>query len=297
MWTIKPLGNIIGLAKEKWLIWVSDPRLGKRLKKQWIKRYKDIELKRSDREIIANGVEFILLDNNVDDNCRVGVVEYYQDITLFEQIDFEKPQRWMQIGMMPAKLALTLINIAVWIDAQKKDQTIYDPFMGFGTTNFLVNSIGHNTIGSDIKITAWKDNLKRRNNTHGNKDNKILFFKHDVTHPFNKKFLDSVTSIVTEGWLWPIIKKKIHWNESLTIQKKVLDVYIPFLQNIFDYYETVPTMVFTVPFHVDQPNIIADDIEHFVRKFKHIEIEVIDELYKRKKQYVWRQIIIITPKK
>ena len=35
----------------------------------------------------------------------------YQNIRLYEVIDFEKPGRSMQMGMMPAKLTHTLLNI------------------------------------------------------------------------------------------------------------------------------------------------------------------------------------------
>jgi hypothetical protein len=52
----------------------------------------------------------------------------------------------MNIGMMPSKLALTLINIGIgeYEENKKSDSistTIWDPFCGFGTTNFLVNAL------------------------------------------------------------------------------------------------------------------------------------------------------------
>jgi tRNA G10 N-methylase Trm11 len=69
---------------------------------------------------------------------------------LFEAVDFEKPSAGMGIGMMPSKLALTMINIALAAHQSnhdiKVDYTIYDPFCGFGTTNFLANAHEHNTI-------------------------------------------------------------------------------------------------------------------------------------------------------
>jgi hypothetical protein len=54
----------------------------------------------------------------------------------------------MNIGMMPSKLALTLINIGIGeyeenlkYNIQHSKLTIRDPFCGFGTTNFLVNNL------------------------------------------------------------------------------------------------------------------------------------------------------------
>lgn len=37
----------------------------------------------------------------------------YQDIALYEAIDFDKPVNSMNIGMMPSKLALMMINIGL----------------------------------------------------------------------------------------------------------------------------------------------------------------------------------------
>ena len=41
------------------------------------------------------------------------MVTGYQNINLYEEIDFEKPVNSMQIGMMPSKLAHTMINIGL----------------------------------------------------------------------------------------------------------------------------------------------------------------------------------------
>lgn len=298
-WSIIKMGRVIELWKalpeiiEAGLVWVNEADLWKFIKKKWIRRYKEVELKRSDREIIKNWIELILLDSKVDKNCKIWIVDYYQDISLFEKIDFEKPQRWMQIWMMPSKLALTLINIATWLSWDITEHTVYDPFAWFWTTNLLCNWINHHSIWSDLKITAAKENLKRWSEHYGNKDKKMLFYKHDVMEEFNKSFLDSVTSIVTEWWLWPIIKKRIHANESIIIQKKILEVYMWFLKNVISYFKKVPVIVMTVPYHIDQPNIIASDISDFIRKNPNLEINIVEEVYKRKKQNVWRQIIII----
>jgi len=60
----------------------------------------------TDKEIKNTGKEIINLENG----CY-GIVEQYQNIELYEVVDFEKPKRSMQMGMMPAKLTQILINI------------------------------------------------------------------------------------------------------------------------------------------------------------------------------------------
>ncbi|MBP7848304.1 hypothetical protein KA013_03760 [Patescibacteria group bacterium] len=63
-------------------------------------------------------------------------------------LDFEKPVRGMQIGMMPAKLTQMLVNIGVAQTGKNPGDeiTVYDPFVGFGTTVWIANSLGYHTI-------------------------------------------------------------------------------------------------------------------------------------------------------
>jgi hypothetical protein len=71
-----------------------------------IRRYKLVDIFHTDREIKNKGKEIINLEHGL-----YGIVEHYQDIELYEAIDFGKPGRSMQMGMMPAKLTHIMINI------------------------------------------------------------------------------------------------------------------------------------------------------------------------------------------
>jgi len=127
-----------------------------------IKRFKLTDLLHTDKEVKEQGKEIINIDGKV-----FGIVEDFQNIQLYETIDFQKPFRGMSIGMMPSKLAHILINIAIYHQSlfQKTSSdplTIYDPFCGFGTTNMIANACGFDTIGSDINISQAKHNTKRR---------------------------------------------------------------------------------------------------------------------------------------
>jgi hypothetical protein len=109
----------------------------------------------------------------------------------------------MNIGMMPSKLALTLINIGVGEyesnNTIKHLNTIWDPFCGFGTTNFLANALNHNTIASDINVTSMKQNSKRRpTQSFYNKNGKELILKQDVTEEFKSPLLHHADIIVSE---------------------------------------------------------------------------------------------------
>jgi hypothetical protein len=103
-----------------------------------IRRFKTVDFFHTDKEIKEKGKELINLGDG-----DYGIVEQYQDIGLYETIDFEKPGRSMHMGMMPAKLTHMMINIGLNELAKKQESSIfntqssisiYDPFVGSGTT-------------------------------------------------------------------------------------------------------------------------------------------------------------------
>ena len=108
----------------------------------------------------------------------------------------------MGIGMMPAKLALTMINIALAYHQAnhetKEEYTVYDPFCGFGTTGFLANAHGYQAICSDINGSLTKPNLVWWQTHARHTDHRFTAFKHDATDPITKPFVKHTDIIVTE---------------------------------------------------------------------------------------------------
>ncbi len=234
----KLLGQLGGLIKIGEIVdntALTNPLVGsndinwlKSLKKsKKIQRYKLVFPEHINQEIAKKGEEFL--------NTPFGRIKifHWQPIELYQTIDFEKPLRGMEVGMMPAKLAHIMVNIA---RAQKnllKDWTVYDPFVGFGTTWMIVNWLGWNFIGSDINISMAKVNFKRWQTTPFYQNAKITLFKHDVTKPFTKSFLKNIDTIVTEGWLGPSLRwKRMHSALIDSIFDKVKQVYTSFFENL-----------------------------------------------------------------
>ena len=108
----------------------------------------------------------------------------------------------MGIGMMPAKLTLMMINIALTHHQAtheiQSEYTIYDPFCGFGTTGFLANAHGYHFIGSDLNGSLIKPNLNWWNTHDHHTDHRFTAFKHDATTPITKSFVQHSDVIVTE---------------------------------------------------------------------------------------------------
>lgn len=276
------------------LVGVSSLGLGKQLKRDCgVKRFKLVKSGHVDREVAEAGYELVELGDE-----QIGLVESWQSIDRYSAIDYDKPARGMQVGMMPAKLTHLLLNIA----RAKLDQheaaappvTVYDPFVGFGTTMFVANSKGYHTIGSDLNITPYKQNDKRRTTTRWyDSELKMTHFKHDATTPFVQPFLQHVDMIVTEGRLGPPIKSNQQLQDTAMMEsyvEQIVELYSDFLEQVAaNRDEIVVTMTIPVYLQTELETIkpiIAAATEQWWQS------ELVG-LYQRTGQQVGRQVVTL----
>lgn len=296
-WSIKT-GKVVAekdlqtLLQEVKIIGIQEEAIGKHFKRTiGIRRFKTVKINHTDKEIKEKGKEIINLDNG-----KYGIVEQYQNIPLYESIDFEKPGRSMSMGMMPAKLTHILINI--WIQAttiiQNEPITIYDPFCGSGTTNFLANILGYNTVGSDINITYAQKNLPWRQATpFYNQDTSIDFFTHDITKPIPNN-ISNWSIIITEGRLGPIITKRSNPDDVRKAQQQIQKLYTDFFTNIIKS-DLFPTIICTIPRYIGYDNTHEQLLQTTINSLGY-DRKSISEIYQREDQQVGRKICIVTKK-
>lgn len=277
------------------LIWTNSNQLWSYIKKTYfIKRFKQFDVTKTDLDIKNEWKEIILFWNELDDSTKIWVVMWYQNIWIYEIIDYEKKVRSMSIWMMPAKLTAILINI--WLNEYKnnywnKDSyTIFDTFCWTWTTMMVANYFNTNFIWSDINITPCKANLKWWESTSFfNKENRITLFKHDMNNAFSKNFLQYVDIIVSEWWLWPIVSQNINKKDLEKNLAQISALYDNFLANCSNYFKNT-VLVLTLPIYTDYEDYW---ISYFQNKFPKLKTRFVQEIYKRKWQNVWRQIVII----
>lgn len=296
-WTIYTNEKLSNLKNIKNDIAVETKELWSHLKKQitTIKRFKISDLTHTDLEIKNNGTEIINIDN-----INYGIVEGYQNIALYEAIDFGKPVGWMNIGMMPSKLALTLVNIGIGEyenTSKKKNQnlTIWDPFCWFGTTNYLVNHLWYNTIASDINVTSMKQNSKRRSTqSFYNQTGKELILKHDVKDEFKSPLLRHADIIVSEWWLGHVVTSRTAPFETNIYAQEVKELYTSFSKNLTELAKSNGkwlTLVITIPVWLKYEISVSDNIiEEFTKLWR--TSRLVTQPYSREKQLVGRQILI-----
>ena len=306
---ISTLGGIIkagSIVKEKDLpevlkdvkiIGIKEIANGKHLKQTiGIKRFKTVDFFHTDKEIKEKGMELINLWNG-----DYGRVEWYQNIPLYETIDFDKPARSMQMGMMPAKLTHMMINI--WLNALMQRETwnmerpiIYDPFVWSGTTWFLANTLDYEFIGSDINISYVEQNAKWRAKTpFANAKSDFQIFQHDITTPLTNKIdiADSQLLIVSEWRLGPIVTARTSPEVIQRNQKEVLDMYKAFLQRIkeLETGKMQPVTVITIPYYQGD-NFLEKELSIVAQKLW-LFPSSIAEIYQRENQKIGRKILII----
>jgi tRNA G10 N-methylase Trm11 len=168
-------------------------------KKYQMKRFKQVDILHTDVEVKNKGIELIKIKG------EYGIVQGYQNIKLYEIVDFEKPARSMQVGMMPAKLTHSLINIALSYTNKNKETLIFDPFCGTGTTGCIANYFGYNFVGSDIKPNLALKNQERRETSKYFQKKIFQIQEQDISKPLDptkfNELLNHNTLIVTEGRL------------------------------------------------------------------------------------------------
>lgn len=297
LWWIIKAGTVVKekdlqeLLADVKIIWIQSETNGKHLKRTvGIRRYKLVDVFHTDREIKNKGKEIINLENGL-----YGIVEQYQNIELYEAIDFGKPWRSMNMWMMPAKLTHMMINIGLAQFIHNSDLDIekiciYDPFVWSGTTGMLANYLWYDFIWSDIKTNFAEQNVVwRKTNKFCTQDKTFTIFHHDIKNTIGDELKDKDVLIITEWRLWPIVTKSTSDQDIQKFQERVVDLYKSFLDRI---KELNAIAVFTIPWYVWQDNGIEQVLTKYASKIE-LKIQSIPEVYSREGQQVARKIMIV----
>lgn len=201
-----------------------------------------------------------------------------QDIGGYAQRDLGKPERDMDVGLMPPKLVQMMINIA----GVEKGQALYDPFCGTGGILLEGAMMGITSYGSDIDENAVeqaKKNLewilktqtpKSQNSKTPNiiktKAKRIDGKELELSYPYLKaskhqlfvkdaRKLDSISfpfdAVVTEGYLGPILKREVTPNQLAHIEGEINVLYQAFFEAIARYAaKRHAAIVCCLPFYI-----------------------------------------------
>ena len=101
-----------------------------------------------------NGAEIIIC-KGADNQLYIGKTTAVQDIDAYTARDQQRPKRDAKVGMLPPKLAQTIVNLAVGQLALPDDKataiTVLDPFCGTGVIAQETVLMNYAAYGSDIE--------------------------------------------------------------------------------------------------------------------------------------------------
>lgn len=134
------------------------------------------------------GLELLIVRH--DKHTLIARTTNVQDITAYAQRDQGRPKRDAFVGMLPPKLAQTIVNLASGTLAAASDQVVLDPFCGTGVVLQEALLMGYGAYGTDLEprmIDYSRANLEWLA-THGVQTDPVLEVGDATTHQWKHPF-------------------------------------------------------------------------------------------------------------
>ncbi len=199
--------------------------------------------------ISENGFEFVIFIN-IGGNLQLAIATYEQNIEAYSARDQARPKRDARVGMLPPKLAQTIINLATrpiresgignrnWVNnspplpiTQPLTPTILDPFCGTGVILQEAAIMGYKIYGTDLEermIRYGRDNLQWLKDTHYINFDWFL----ETADATNHKWRQPIDCVATETYLGRPMSTAPAKNELNEIVQAVNTIHKKFLENL-----------------------------------------------------------------
>ena len=165
----------------------------------------------------------------------VGYTLTVQDIDSYSRRDFGLPVSDSLSGMLPPKLAQTMINLAM--DGRSIDDTIlYDPFCGNGRIVLEARLMGIKAYGSDIdsgKVSASVQNLDWLANQYFlsmEQEASQIIWQHDACKPLDPQKFNQDVVIAGEPYLGRPLRQPLPKNQQTAWLQELAGLYEGFLK-------------------------------------------------------------------
>lgn len=246
------------------------------------------------------GIELLFIRSS-SGTCLAQTVRI-QDIDAYAQRDQGRPKRDAFVGMLPPKLAQTIVNLGAGLLQPETDTVVLDPFCGTGVVLQEALLMGYGAYGTDLeprmidysrKNLAW---LATRGTTHANS---VELEAGDATnhtwqHPFSAVAAETYLGRPLSSWPNPEKLQEIIGTCNVILQK--------FLANLATQAPTQTRICLAMPAWVAPDGRIyrlplLDQIE--VLGYNRISFSWASEqemIYHRPGQLVARELVVITRK-
>ncbi len=153
--------------------------------------------------LLDRGVEIVFIGTK--QGFLIGCTTWVQAFEDQSNRDFGRPARGMEVGMLPVQLARIMINLS----GVAPNETLLDPFCGFGTVLTEAIAMGHHrVIGADKEVKMVDATEKNLSWLTGSTDKsyeirEVQFITSPVEQLSRHVRPRSVEGIVTEPYLGP----------------------------------------------------------------------------------------------
>jgi tRNA G10 N-methylase Trm11 len=256
-------------------------------------------------KLIDKGVELCLFFTK--EGILIGKTESVQRFEEYSERDYGRPSRDMKRGMIPPKLAKSMINLS----GAKEEGLILDPFCGVGTIPQEALLLGYETMGTDIDEQAIKQSNKNIQWLLDKNKEQLPEHKFDTidVRKLNEIVSEkSVDAIVAEFDLGPPHQGSETEVKIQSIERSLSEFYAQALEMMHYVLKDGERAVIAWPYFVKQDIAISlfnslldigwNIIEPYPQEYK--DIYSLSKrntlLYGRDDQHVFREIIILEKK-
>ena len=245
------------------------------------------------------GIELVII--RYGSHVVVGRSVAVQDITAYAKRDQERPKRDAFVGMLPPKLAQTIINLAVGQQEPASNHVVLDPFCGTGVVLQEALLMGYGAYGTDLEprmIDYSRANLAWLSEKHGTTIEPPLEVGDATTH----KWTHPVGSVACETYLGHPLANFPRPDKLQQIIGTCNVIIEKFMRNIAEQTPAGTRLCLAVPaWKSDSGKIyhlpLLDHLEKMGYNrvsLRHVSSQ--DLVYYRPDQIVARELLVITRK-
>lgn len=199
----------------------------------------------NENQLLQKGAEIVVICGN--QRIFVGKTLVVQNYENYGRRDYQRPARDEKVGMVPPKVAQTMINLS---GPLKPLEYILDPFCGSGTILQEAILMGYRAIGSDIEqkmIENSEKNLEWFRNRYHVAPGRYKLFKSHAAEISLQLPKYKVAAIVTEGTLGPIYGKLPKKSDMQTNFKNLAKLYDQVFKEFKKFIAGGTKIVFSLP--------------------------------------------------
>lgn len=247
--------------------------------------------------LLGNNVELLIISDK--SKFIIAKTKAVQNIRGYTIRDRSKPARDAKVGMLPPKLAKSMLSLA----SPSEGSTILDPFCGSGTVLMEALLDGHKVVGTDLSenmVEASRANLDWLAHNMKLDYTKVIL---DVGDAQNYQWPEGIDAVVSEIYLGPPLRRLPNKEKLAKINSQVNSILKQFLTNIHPQLKAGSKLVLAVPAWSLQKNRgyrklkAVDELGSL--GYNLVDLKLADSrelIYHRPNQVVARQLIILEKK-